>query len=71
MDGGYSNDGKYEGNISVLGQTGCRKTTFIQNLAKNKQKYWITKIPLSAQREKNISSCFQKNFDFIYPQTTD
>ena len=32
----YSYDAKFEGNILVLGQTACGKTTFIQNLAKNK-----------------------------------
>ena len=27
---------KFEGNILVVGRTGCRKTIFVQNLAKNK-----------------------------------
>ena len=36
-----------------------------------KEIYWITKIPLSTQREKNSSSFFQKNVDFKYPQTAD
>ena len=31
----YSYDRKFEGNILVVGQTGCGKTTFIQKLAKN------------------------------------
>ena len=29
---GYMYDEKFEGNILVLGQTACGKTTFIQNL---------------------------------------
>ena len=29
-------DGKWEGNILIIGRTWCRKTTFVQNLAKNK-----------------------------------
>ena len=31
----YSYDGKFEGNILVVGRTGCGKTTFVQNLGKN------------------------------------
>ena len=30
----YSYDGKFEGNILIVGQTGCGRTTFIQNIAK-------------------------------------
>ena len=33
---GYTYDAKIEGNIVVLGQTACGKTTFVQNLAKNR-----------------------------------
>ena len=33
--------------------------------------YWITKAPLSDQREENIASCFQKYVDFNYLQTLD
>ena len=37
MDGvNYSHDGKFEGNILVVGRTGCGKTTFVQNFGKNK-----------------------------------
>ena len=32
----YSFDTKFEGNILVVGRTGCGKTTFVQNLGKNK-----------------------------------
>ena len=31
----YSYDGTFSGNILILGRTGCEKTTFVQNLAKN------------------------------------
>ena len=31
----YCYDGKFEGNILIVGQTGCGKTTFTQNIAKN------------------------------------
>ena len=36
MDVNYTYDGKLNGNILIVGQTGCGKTTFIQNLSKNK-----------------------------------
>ena len=32
----YTFDGKFEGNILIVGRTGCGKTTFIQRLGKNK-----------------------------------
>ena len=61
MDGvNYSYDGKFEGNILVVRRTGCGKTTFMQNLGKNKlfggikEVYWISKIELSAGRETEI-----------------
>ena len=31
----YTYDEKFEGNVVIVGQTGCGKTTFVQNLAKN------------------------------------
>lgn len=68
----YSYNGKFEGNILVVGRTGCRKTTFAQNLGKNKlfgdikDVYWISKIELSEDREDNIRDFFIEqtvNFD--------
>ena len=32
----YSFDANFEGNILVVGRTDCGKTTFVQNLGKNK-----------------------------------
>ena len=32
----YFYDAKFERNILTVGQTGCRKTIFVQSLAKNK-----------------------------------
>ena len=61
----YSSDGKFEGNVLVVGRTGCGKTTFVQNLARNKlfgdikEVFWISKIDLSNEREDNIRDCFQ------------
>ena len=79
MDGvNYSYDGKFEGNILVVGRTGCGKTTFVQNLGKNKlfgdikEVYWISKIELLADRESNIRDCFKdQNVDFKYPTNVE
>ena len=32
----YNYDAKFEGNVLVVGRTGCGKTSFIQNLGKSK-----------------------------------
>ena len=69
----YSFDAKFEGNILVVGRTGCGKTTFVQNLGKNKifeevkEVTWLSKIPLSKEREDNIRGCFiNEKIDFKY-----
>ena len=31
----YTFDGKFQGNILIVGRTGCGKTTFVENLGKN------------------------------------
>ena len=60
----YIYNGEFEGNILVVGRTGCGKTTFVQNLAKNKMfgnlKEVISdsKILLSKEREDQIKECF-------------
>ena len=70
----YCYDGKFEGNILIVRQTGCEKTTLIQNIAKNdlfgelKEIFWISKISLPTERKENIKSCFKKHVDFKYPQ---
>ena len=33
MDANYGDARKFEGNILIVGQTGCGKVTFIQNIA--------------------------------------
>lgn len=53
----YKYDGKFSGNILVVGQTGCGKTTFVQKLAINnmlgnlKEVEQILKIELSKDKE--------------------
>ena len=52
----YTYDGKFTGNILVVGRTGCGKTTFIQKLGRNKlfgndlaEVSWVSKIILSKE----------------------
>ena len=55
-----TNDGRFPGNILVIGQTGCDKTTFVQNLAINsmfgdlKKVDWISKIELSKKERSRL-----------------
>ena len=74
----YTYDGKFEGNILIVGRTDCGKTTFVQNLGKNKifrdmkEVYWISKIELSKDREENIRDCFvNQNVKFDYPNNAE
>ena len=70
----YFYDAKFEGNILIVGQTGCGKTTFVQNLPKNKMfgsindVCWLSKISLSGDIEENIGDCFDLHLDFKYPK---
>ena len=74
----YTYDVNFEGNILAVGRRGCGKTTFIQNLGKNKlfgdikEIYWISKIELSSYRENNIRDCFkEQTVDSKYPNNAD
>ena len=57
-------DGKFIGNILIVGRTECGKTSFIQKLAINnffgelKKVKWISGIHLDKQREAEIESNF-------------
>ena len=61
----YTFDGKFEGNTLILGRTKCGKTTFVQNLGKNKlfgeiiTVFWISKISLSDETEEKIRDSFE------------
>ena len=53
----YSFNGKFEGNVLIVGRTECGKTTFIQKLGKNNlfgndlfEVFWVSKIVLSKDR---------------------
>ena len=74
----YMYDGKFEGNILIVGRTGCGKTTFVKNLGKNKlfgdvkEVYWTSKIELSQDREDNIRDCFPDQVvKFDYPSNVE
>ena len=57
-------DGTFNGNMLVVGQTHCGKTSFVQKLGKNKMfgsidsVDWISKIELSEAREHQIGESF-------------
>ena len=71
----YTYDTKFEWNILVVGRTGCGKTTFVQNLEKNKmfrdtkEVMWISKISLSTERENNRDCFVDQKVDFKYPNS--
>ena len=74
----YTYNGKYEGNVLIVGRTSCGKITFVQNLGKNKlfgdvkEVYWISKIELSKDREDNIRDCFTDQIvKFDYPNNVE
>ena len=75
----YSFNGQFEGNILIVGRKGCRKTTFIQNLGKNKlfgknikEIFWVSKIILSKEREEFIRDSFEdQEVQFSYPHDLD
>ena len=74
----YSHDGRFDGNILVVGRTGCEKTTFVQNLGKKqlfgdiKVVFWISKIELSNERENNIKDYFEnQDVHFNYPNSVE
>ena len=72
----YSYDDSFEENILIVERTGCGKTTFVQNLAKNKlfgqitEVYWVSKIELSKEREENIEPSFEDQ-EVHYPNNID
>ena len=71
----YTYNGTFEGNILVVGRTGCGKTNFIQKLGQNKlfgseitDVFWVSKIVLSKEREEFIRDSFEEqDVHFSYP----
>ena len=56
--------GQFNGNILLVGRTGCGKTTFLEKLAINRffgyiiKTEWVSGIEIDASREAEIQSCF-------------
>ena len=75
----YNFDGKFSGNILVVGRTGCGKTTFIQKLGTDKlfgseitDVFWVSKIVLLSEREDCIRDSFiDQKVHFSYPHNLD
>ena len=73
MTSKYIYDGKFRGNILVLGRTECGKTSFVQKLAlydffgKLKNAKWVSGIKLNESREAEIESNFSCDISFFYP----
>ena len=73
----YIYSGKFSGNILIVGQTECGKTTFMQKLALNnffgklKKTQWVSGIEPSKTREAEIEAIFSCKVDFHYPSDED
>ena len=73
----YIYNGKFSGNILIVGWTECRKTTFMQKLALNnffgnlKKAEWVSGIELSKKREAEIETNFSCKTEFCYPADED
>ena len=73
MTSKYIYNGKFSGNILVLGRTDCGKTSFVQRLAlydffgKLKNAKWVSGIQLNESREAEIESNFSCDISFFYP----
>ena len=67
-------NGKFNGDILIVGRTECGKTYFTQKLATNnffgklKRAEWVSYIILMKEREAEIESCFQCDIEFHYLQ---
>ena len=70
-------DGQFRGNISVVGKTGCKKTSFVQKLGldnffgKTVKIKWVSSISLSKAIEREIQACFNVEVEFHYVQDTE
>ena len=73
----YAYNGKFNGNMLVVGRTGCGKTAFVQKLAVNKffgdlnKAEWVSYIKLDKQRKAELQSCFDCQLDFYYPRNKE
>ena len=76
MGENFQYDATFSDKILVLGQMGCRKTSFVQSLASNKlfgnelvKMKWILKVNLSKSQENEIRQSFDYTYvKFYYPE---
>ena len=67
-------NGKFNGNILLVGRTGCGKTTFLEKLAINNffgeivKTEWISGIEIDSSRKAQIQSCFSNETE-VYVAT--
>ena len=79
MEKEYTYDGQFDGNILVVGRTGCGKITFIKKLGGNKlfgsqinNVFWLSRIVLFEEREELIRESFvDQEVHFSYPHDID
>ena len=70
-------NGQFNGNILVVGRTGCGKTTFLEKLAINNffgdiiKTEWISGIEIDRVREAEIQSCFDNETKVQIATETD
>ena len=75
----YAYNGQFDGNILVVGRTGCGKTTFIEKLGRNKlfgsqinNVFWVSRFVLSEERKELIRESFaDQEVHFSYPHDID
>ena len=74
-EGTFQYDVQFTNNILIVRHTRCGKTTFVQNLAKNKifgeikMTEWMSKIKVSEKRKERIRKCFEgTKVEFYYPE---
>ena len=73
----YTYNGRFEGNILVVGRAECGKIGFVQKLAVNNffgelvKAEWVSYIKLDKQREAELQSCFDTQLDFYYTRNKE
>ena len=70
----YVYNGCFYGSVLIIGRAGCRKTSFMQNLAVNIffgrliKVEWFSYIKLDKAKEAKMESCFDCKLEFHYPK---
>ena len=70
-------DAQFEGNVLIVGKTGCGKTYFVQKLGlhnffgKIVKGECVSSVQLSRSREAEIQSCFNSKVEFHHAQDVE